>query len=229
VLAVVVIVILSTFLVPVFADLFTEFDAELPFLTRMLIASRKFSPHFWLMVVFIIAVLFGVYKLFTRTIGGKLLRDRLKLKLPIIGPIHLRIVSSRFARTFATLINSGVPILDSLSIARDAAGNEVVALDLDLIRNGVEKGQTLETSLRESTSFPPLLMDMVTVGEQAGNLGEVLTYTANIYDEEVNSILSNLITIIEPFLVLGMGILVALVLYSFFIPYIDLLTAVGQL
>ncbi len=229
VLAVIVSVIISIFMVPVFVNLFKELKTGLPLITRVLIATGNLLPHFWYVLVLIPLFLVGAYILLIRTIGGRLLIDRLKLKLPIIGGIVLTTVAARFARTFATLLHSGVPILESLSITRETAGNEVVAMDLESIRNGVERGQTLESSLQKSTVFPPLLVDMIIVGEQAGNLDAVLTQIADVYDEEVNISMSNLTTIIEPLLILGMGLVVAFVFSSFFVPYIDLITAMGQM
>ena len=229
IVAIAVVFVLSTLLVPVFAEMFAEFDAQLPVATRVLLASRELQPLFWGLLVGIVVFLTVIRKLMRNTYGGRLLLDRAKLNVPLFGGIHLKLVATRFARTFATLINSGIPILEALSITRDALGNEVVALNVDSMRSNVEKGKTMETALRETTLFPPLVTDMLIVGEEAGTLGEVLTHIADVYDEEVDSTLANLVRIMEPCLILAMGVLVAFVLYSFFVPYIDLFTAIGEL
>lgn len=226
---VVVIAIIVSMAISVFMRLFEELGVELPFLTRALIAVGTFLLQFWYVLVLIAAFLIIAPNFLRKTIGGRFLLDRLKLKLPLIGGIILTRVASRFARTFATLFSSGVPMLESLSISRETVGNEVVAMHLESIRKGVERGESLESSLQKSTVFPPLLADMIVVGEQSGTLDTVLGQIADIYDEEVNVSLSNLTTVIEPLLILGMGVLVALIFFSFFTPYINLIAALGQM
>jgi type IV pilus assembly protein PilC len=226
-MAFIVIIILSTTVMPVFVDLFEEVEADLPLLTRSLIGTADFIHHFWYLPV-IVVVLLGVgFWLLRQTVGGKLLIDRLRLKVPVFGPLYLRMLISRFTRTFAILLESGVPILETLNVCAEACENGIVARKLNEIREGVERGESLETCLEDPGVFPPLLVDMLVVGEEAGALESVLNKVAEVYEEETSNIASTLATAMEPILVVIMGALVAFVFSSLFVPYIDLISRMG--
>lgn len=226
-MAFIVIIILSTTVMPVFVDLFEEVGADLPLLTRSLMGTADFIHHFWYLPV-IVVILLGVgFWLLRQTVGGKLLVDRLRLKTPVFGPLYLRMLISRFTRTFAILLESGVPILETLNVCAEACENGIVARKLDEIRAGVERGESLETCLEDPGVFPPLLVDMLVVGEEAGALESVLNKVAEVYEEETSNIASTLATAMEPILVIMMGALVAFVFSSLFVPYIDLISRMG--
>ncbi len=226
-MAFVVIIVLSTTVMPVFVDLFREVEAELPLLTKILIGTADFIHHFWYLLVIVAAFLGIGYWLLRQTVGGKLLIDRLRLKIPVFGPLYLRMLISRFTRTFAILLESGVPILEALNVCAEACENGIVARKLDEIRQGVERGENFEKCLENPGVFPPLLVDMLIVGEEAGALESVLKRVAGVYEEETSDIASTLATAMEPLLIIMMGVLVAFVFSSLFVPYIELISRMG--
>jgi type II secretory pathway component PulF len=227
VMAFIIIIVLSATVMPVFADLFEEVGADLPLLTRILIGTADFIHHFWYLPVIVVALLGIGYWLLRQTVGGKLLIDRLRLKIPVFGPLYLRMLISRFTRTFAILFESGVPILETLNVCAEACENEIVARKLDEIRQGVERGDSFEKCLEDPGVFPPLLVDMLIVGEEAGALESVLNRVAGVYEEETSDIASTLATAMEPVLLIMMGALVAFVFSSLFVPYIELISRMG--
>ncbi len=227
--AVLIAVLLTTYIMPIFIQLFDEFGIKLPLLTRVVITSVRALPHIWYLFILVPAGLFVLYKLFTKTMPGRLLSDRLKLRLPIIGRITTKVVAARFARTMAILYHSGVPIVEAMTVLQDTVGNEVAALMIRNIRSGIEKGNSLETSFEGVSVFPPLLVDMLIIGEQSGRLDEVLPQIASIFEEELDITMSGIGAILEPLLILGMGVAVAIVFSAFFVPYISLLGAAAQL
>lgn len=222
-----VIILMSVVVIPVFVSAFEELRIDVPPLTRALINTANFLQQFWYLFLIIAGFFIASYYLLNRVIAGQLLIDRLKLKMPIFGPIHLRMVISRFTRTLGILLQSGVSILEALDISAETCGNEIVAKKLDEIRQGIEKGETLESCLAEPGIFPPLLTDMLIVGEEAGALENVLDNVAAVYEEETSDVVSNLTTVAEPVLIIAMGFLVAFVFSSLFVPYIKLVAAIG--
>ena len=228
-MAFIVIIILSATVMPVFVDLFKEVKTDLPLLTRILIGTADFIHHFWYLPMIVVALLGVGYWLLKQTVGGKLLADRLRLKIPVFGPLYLKMLISRFTRTFAILLESGVPILEALNVCAETCENEIVARKLDDIRQGVERGENLEKCLEDPGVFPPLLVDMLVVGEEAGALETVLKRVAGVYEEDTSDVASTLATAMEPILIIIMGALVAFVFSSLFVPYIQLISSMGEI
>ncbi|MBT3379326.1 MAG: type II secretion system F family protein [Lentisphaerae bacterium] len=227
VFALAICILLASMVVPVFADLLRDFESELPFLTQVVMAFVRWLPGNWFMLILMPLAAFLVYRLLGRMFPFRLVRDRAKLSLPIIGKLNQRILASRFARTFAILYESGVHIIDALTIAKEAVDNEVANVDISRMQEAVEDGQSLEDALQNTSVFPPLFVDMVVVGEQTGALPDVLPQVAALYEEEVNIAMDNLGAIIEPALILVTGGFVATVFYAFFIPYLRLLSVIA--
>ncbi len=222
-------VLLSTFIAPVFAELLGDFQAELPLWTRIVMAIVAWVRTYWYLVLLIPIAVVVLYKVVSCLFPVRLVRDRLKLALPMLGRLNQRVLAARFARTFSILFDGGINIIESLAIARQAISNEAAKLDIDKLQTAVEGGMSIEDALKKTSVFPPLLVDMIVVGEQSGTLPEVLPQVAHLYEEEVNISLGNVSTIIEPFLILATGLLVAGVFYAFFVPYLKLISAIGGL
>lgn len=229
VLAIAVCVVLSIFIMPVFVRLVEDFDADMPVLTEGIVNAVKLFPHVWGYVVAIPVILYIFYRfVLKKTLPGRLLIDRTKLAMPVIGSVSRKIMAARFARTFSILYHSGVPIIDALDIAHKAVGNEVAGLQMQDMRKSIERGESLEDSLKGQRAFPPLMVDMMIVGERSGRLGDVLPQIADIYEEDVSVTMSTIGPIIEPLLILAMGVIVAVVFAAFFLPYIRVLSAAGS-
>jgi len=228
-LAVTICVVLATFIAPVFAELLEGFDAELPILTRAVMGFVSWLPAHWYWLIVVPVLIHVAYRGLTRLFPVRLVRDRVKLSFPVTGTLCRRMLAAKFARTFAILFESGINILEALAIAQEAVNNEAASLDIGKVQKAVEEGRSLEEALKQTSVFPPLLIDMMTVGEQAGTLPEVLPQIASLYEEEVNIAMNNLATVIEPLLILATGILVAGVFYAFFVPYLRLISAISGL
>ena len=225
VVAIVVCGVLSTMVIPKFAEMFESFNADMPPLTNAIASVVMWLPKNWYWLLLGLLALIVVYRLAIRTFPARLLADRIKLRAPVIGNVTHKLIAARFARTFSMLFESGVPITETLAICRSTVDNEVVALKVDDIREGVENGKSLEASMKGGDVFPPMLTDMVAVGEQAGRLDEVLPQTADVYDNEADITLSTIGSIIEPLLIIVIALLVLLVFVGFFLPYINLLNS----
>ena len=223
---------ITTFLivkvVPVFGGIFADFGANLPGPTQFLLDLSDFIRGNWLILIAIIAgTIFGV-RAFVRSERGSKLWDRWKLKLPIFGPLIHKICMTRFARTFAQLIRSGVPILEVMSIVGDTSGNDVVAQAIKGVASDVEKGDHLASSLARQPIFPPMLIRMVSAGEATGKIDVMLEKMADFWDEEIEAILSALTSLIEPLLIVFLGVIVGGIVIAMFLPIFKLNDVVSQ-
>src|SRR5213082_2768045 len=200
---------ITTFLivrvVPIFGEIFADFGAKLPAPTQFLIDVSNFVRGEWyFLVAGIGGAIFGV-RAFLRSTRGKQLWDRWKLKLPVFGPLVHKIWMSRFARTFAQLIRSGVPILEVLDIVGGASGNHVVETSINGVSSDVEKGDNLSVALSKKAIFPPMMLRMVAAGEATGKIDTMLEKMADFWDEEVEAMLDALTSLIEPLLIVFLG------------------------
>jgi type IV pilus assembly protein PilC len=217
---------ITTFLivkvVPVFGQIFEDFGAALPAPTQFLLDVSTFVRGYWyLILAFVGGTIFGV-RTFLRTERGARIWDRAKLKLPIFGPLVHKICMTRFARTFAQLIRSGVPILEVMDIVGDTAGNYVVADAIKLVSADVEKGDHLTNALSRQPIFPPMLVRMVSAGEATGKIDSMLDKMADFWDEEIEAILDALTSLIEPLLIVVLGVIVGGIVIAMFLPIFKL-------
>jgi type IV pilus assembly protein PilC len=224
--------LITTFLivrvVPIFGEIFKDFGANLPAPTQFLIDLSDFVRGEW---YFLLAGLIGAIvglRMFLRSKRGKELWDRWKLKLPIFGPLVHKIAMSRFARTFAQLIRSGVPILEVLDIVGGSAGNHVVEDSLKAVATDVEKGDNLSVSLSRKKIFPPMLLRMVAAGESTGKIDTMLEKMADFWDEEIEAMLDALTSLIEPLLIVFLGVIVGGIVIAMFLPIFKLNEVVSQ-
>ncbi|HEY2943989.1 MAG TPA: type II secretion system F family protein [Vicinamibacteria bacterium] len=223
-IAAIVIAVILWKVIPTFAAMFEGLGAQLPLPTRIVIAlSNWFVRLLPFLVIFIVAGVF-LFKRYYATYGGKRVVDRIILKLPILGVLMQKIAVARFCRTLATLISSGVPILDGLEITARTAGNSIIEDAIMAVRKGVEGGLTLAQPLKESGVFPNMVVQMIGVGEQTGALDAMLSKIADFYEEEVDQAVANLLTLMEPVMILFLGTTVGGIVISMYLPLFDLIS-----
>ena len=209
--------------IPVFAGLFESMNAQLPLPTRIVITtSAWFARLLPFLIIIAIAFVFA-FKKYYSTYSGRRVVDRILLKLPIIGMLLRKVAVARFSRTLATLTASGVPILDGLEITARTAGNAIVEDAIMVVRKGVEGGLTLAQPLKETGVFPSMVVQMIAVGEQTGALDAMLSKIADFYEDEVDQAVANLLTLLEPVMILILGITVGGIVISMYLPLFDLI------
>jgi type IV pilus assembly protein PilC len=223
---------ITTFLlvrvVPIFGEIFKDFGAKLPAPTQFLLDVSDFIRARWYYLILGIGgTIFGI-RTFLRSKRGKEWSDRWKLKLPVFGPLVHKICMSRFARTFAQLIRSGVPILEVLDIVGGSSGNHVIETSLKSVSVDVEKGDNLSTALSKSAIFPPMLLRMVSAGEATGKIDTMLEKMADFWDEEIEALLDALTSLIEPMLIVVLGLIVGGIVIAMFLPIFKLNEVVSQ-
>ncbi len=228
ILSAAVVIILSLTVLPVFSDMIAELGAETPAVVGFLAVVGGFVRSYWFVIV--ILVLFFIFlpsilKLFP---AGAVLCDRFKLKTPVFGRIFLSISISRFSRNLAIMLASGVRITEAFDACAEGSGNSVIRGKLYGISESIEKGGSIESILSDPGIFPPLLVDMLVVGEKSGELEKVLNRVADVYGREAEDSISTFAAVLEPALILCMGILVAFVFASLFLPYISIISAMGS-
>lgn len=219
-----VIILLLWKVVPIFATLFAGLGAELPLPTRIVIQMSNFVGSIFglLIVVFAVAAIFGI-KMWYGTKQGRYILDSVLLKLPVLGLLLRKIAVARFTRTLGTLISSGVPILEGLDITARTAGNAVVERALNQVRRALEEGKSLTEPLKESAVFPGMVTQMIAVGEQTGAMDAMLQKIADFYEEEVDAAVKDLLTALEPVMIVFLGLVVGGVVISMYLPLFSLI------
>jgi type IV pilus assembly protein PilC len=223
---------ITTFLivrvVPIFGEIFKDFGAKLPAPTQFLMDVSDFVRGNWYFLALALGgTIFGI-RYFLHSKRGKQLSDRWVLKLPIFGPLVHKICMSRFSRTFAQLIRSGVPILEVLEIVGGTSGNHVIETSIKSVSEDVEKGDNLSVSLSKKKIFPPMLLRMVAAGEATGKIDTMLEKMADFWDEEIEALLDALTSLIEPLLIVFLGVIVGGIVIAMFLPIFKLNEVVSQ-
>ncbi|HHT9127093.1 MAG TPA: type II secretion system F family protein [Candidatus Brocadiia bacterium] len=214
--------ILMTFVVPKFIGIFERAGLTLPLPTRILIFINHMVHTYWYVLIGVVGIGFLVFYQYIRTKKGRRQWDTLKIKIPIIGPLFLKVAMSRFSSVLGTLYKSGLPILQALDIVSDVVGNAFIAELVKELRGRVREGEGLAQPMKEYSVFPPMVVQMVTVGEETGAMDEMLAKVSQYYDTEVDYAIKNLSTLVEPILLLFLGIMVAFLALSIFMPMWDL-------
>lgn len=222
---VVALVIITVFVIPSFASVFGKLGAELPLATRILIWVSDFVRHNGHYLLVLLGGLFFSLKAYIRTDDGALWWDKIRLKWPLLGSIYERIALGRFARSFAMMIGAGVPILQSLSVVADSVGNRYVGNAVRSMYSGIERGDRLTNTAAATGLFTPVVLQMMTVGEETGAVDDLLNEVADFYEQEIDYELKQLADSIEPILLTFMGILVLILALGVFLPVWELGTA----
>jgi type IV pilus assembly protein PilC len=224
VIAAVVVTVILWKVIPTFANLFAGLGAELPLATRVVIAMSNgivvFGPY---MVVGLIAAAFG-FRSYYASPGGRALIDGMTLKLPIMGALLRKIAVARFCRTLSTLLSSGVSILEALDITARTAGNVVIEASVMTTRRSIERGETIAQPLRETAVFPPMVVQMIGVGEATGALDTMLAKIADFYEEEVDIAVAGLLTLLEPIMIAVLGVVVGGIVIAMYMPIFGLIS-----
>jgi len=224
--AVLVIIFMMTFIIPTFATMFKSMGADLPLPTKIVLWMSDFTRK-WIIVIGLVcaAVIYGIKKYY-QTDHGSMTIDVLMLRLPVIGVLIRKVAVARFTRTLGTLISSGVPILEALRITARSAGNRVVEKAVMQARVAVSGGRTLAEPLRSTPVFPPMVLHMISVGETTGALDAMLSKIADFYDDEVDSAVSALTSLLEPLMIVFLGVVVGGLVVAMYLPIFRLVTLV---
>ncbi len=215
-------IVLLTFVIPQFVNMFTKSGLELPWPTKIAIALNIYLTHYWYVILgALVAVVFGLVQYF-KTQNGKYVRDSFLLRVPILGPLFQKAAMSRFASIFAILQSSGVPVLQSLTILSDTIGNEAVGRSFDQVKEKIEEGSGIANPLKTAPFFPPMVVDMIAIGEESGNIEEMLREISKHYDDEVEYAVKALSDAIGPILIVGLAAVVGFFALAIFMPMWDL-------
>ena len=204
--------------IPVFAQLFAGLGGELPFLTRAVVGASNFLGRFFPLIIIGIALIIMAVKRYHKTERGRRVIDGFVLKLPVVGMLVRKIAVARFCRTLATLTSSGVPILDGLEITAKTSGNAIVEDAIMAVRKSVEEGKTISGPLAETKVFPPMVVQMVNVGEQTGALDQMLSKIADFYEEEVDTAVAGLMKLLEPVMIVILGGIIGTIVTAMYMP-----------
>lgn len=214
--------IIFTFVIPKIANIFVSMNKKLPWYTEILMDISFFILNYWwAIILFTFAVVYLVKKHYS-TPAGKIKKDRLFLKAPLFGEIVRMVAVTRFASTMATLLNGGVPLVTALGIVKSVVGNEVLASAISEAKENITEGQNISEPLRRSGEFPSLLIHMIAIGERTGELPPMLTMVAENYEEQVNGKIERMTSMLEPMMIVFMGLAVGIIVMAVFVPLLDL-------
>jgi type IV pilus assembly protein PilC len=225
--AVIVVMILMIFVIPVFESMFKSAGQTLPLPTLIVLAMSKFVKSYILFIIPAIGILIFLLRRYYKTENGRGVIDSLLLKAPVFGPLFQKIAVARFSRTLGTLVSSGVPILDGLSIVSRTSGNKTIETAILNARSSIKEGETIAEPLGRSGVFPPMVIQMISVGESTGALDSMLSKIADFYEEEVDVAVANLTSLLEPFLMMFLGVVIGGVVISMYLPIFQMASAVG--
>ncbi len=215
------IALLMTFAVPKFKSIYQGMNTELPALTQGLISvADAFTGYWWLMLLLVVLAAAGVQQ-WRRTAAARVFLDKLKFRLPLFGTLTRKISIARFSRTFGTLVDGGIPILLALNIAKDTAGNIIIEQSLDHVASNVKEGERIAKPLRGSGVFPPVVIHMISVGEESGRLGAMLGRIATNYDKQSRVAIKAMMTVLEPLIIVMLAAVVTLIILAMLLPMLN--------
>jgi type IV pilus assembly protein PilC len=226
-MVIMIVTAMLVFVVPQFETLYSQLGGQLPFLTRILLNVSRFVAG-WGGGVVVIAVVVGViaFRRFHATPAGRFAVDRAKLRAPVFGPLVQKTVLSRFSRTLSTLLGSGVPILQSLEIVSETVNNDVVSRAVKDVQDSVREGESLAVPLAKHSVFPPMVVQMLAVGEETGAIDVMLDKVGDFYDAEVSAAVDSLTSLIEPILIAVMGSVVGGMVVALYLPMFNIINLV---
>jgi type IV pilus assembly protein PilC len=230
VLALAIMTFLIIFIVPRFEAIFHDMlgDKPLPAITLFVIGVSDFMQKHWAILLGTVAGIIVAYKVVARTRAGRAILDRIKLRAPLFGDLIRKTSISRFSRTLGTLVTSGVPILQALTITRETAGNTVMARAISQVHDSVKEGESIVQPLEASRAFPPMVISMIDVGEETGQLPEMLLKIAEVYDDEVDNSVAALTSLLEPIMIVFLALVVGTIVIALFMPLISIISGLQQ-
>jgi type IV pilus assembly protein PilC len=223
-----VVAFMLAFIVPAFSKVYSSFNKELPAVTKLLIAMSDVVTHYWWMVLIVIVVGIWSFKRYRATPKGKLVVDRMNLKIPVIGPVLRKIAIARFAETWAGATKGGIPILKALTISAQTAGNRVITDAVLGVMDKVESGSPVSPALDQTGEFPPLVTQMIAAGERAGSLDFMLDEIGIYYKRDVDYSVERLTKMLEPMMTIGVGGIVLFVLLALYMPVFNLTNVIKR-
>ena len=209
--------------IPQFKTVFDDLGAELPIPTMLLLKLSDFLVAFWWLLPAVPFSIYVTYKTIVKNKGGRIALDKFKLHMPLFGEIIKKSVISRFCRTLGTLITSGVPILEALSIVKNAVGNEVISNAVQVVHDSIREGESIAEPLAQTKVFDEIVINMIDVGEETGELDKMLIKVADNYDDEVDAAVGALMSIMEPMMIIGMGMTIGFIVVALFLPLVSLI------
>ncbi|MDH4179022.1 MAG: type II secretion system F family protein [Armatimonadota bacterium] len=216
------------FVLPKFKGIFETMGLDLPLTTKLMLNSSTYMKNYWYIYLVVIAGSVVLFRVFGQTERGKYAIDAAKLRVPIFGDLILKTAVSRFARTFGTLITSGVPVLRALEIVSETAGNRVISETVVRAKHSIKEGEKISTPLFGSKIFPVMVTQMIAIGEETGRLDQMLEKVSNFYDDEVDNTLKGLTSLIEPLMIVGLGLIVGFIAVSVISPIYSLVGSLGS-
>ncbi|MCM8784378.1 MAG: type II secretion system F family protein [Candidatus Omnitrophica bacterium] len=216
-------ILMVTFVLPRFAKMFSRFKTSLPLPTRILLVINHLTSNYGIFLLGGLVILIFALIKFNQTPKGKEFFDRLKLKLPIFGPLFLKLALSRFCRTTSGLIQSGIPVIKTLELVEQVTGNVIISRSIENIKIGINTGESLQGMMRQEKIFPPMVVQMVAIGEETGKIDELLLKVSDYFDYQINYTVKNLTTLIEPILLLVLGGAVLIMSLAIFMPMWNLI------
>lgn len=220
-------IFLIVFVIPIFKDIFSGFGAELPFLTRVIIGISDFLRAKILYIIPVVGLGVWLFKKWMKTPKGQEKVDEISLKLPVFGILLKKVAIAKFTRTLGTLIKSGVPILQGLETVAKTAGNKVIEKAINASRDSIKEGGRISDPLKKANIFPPMVIQMISVGEETGGLDTMLNKIADFYDQEVDTAVKGLTSMIEPIIIIVLGFVVGTIVIAMFMPMFALGDMVG--
>lgn len=222
-----VIFLLVAFVLPTFVEIFASTGAEIPPLTAGVMAVSLFCNKYWyLIIIAIVGFIFGIKKII-KTKKGKRVFNRIQLKLPLFGPVIKKAINARFTRVLATLLESGVPILRSFEIVADSVGNEIVGDSILVVKKEIEAGESISKPLEKAGMFPAMVVNMIDVGEESGNLVEMLNKVADFNERELEQAIRDMLAMFEPIIILILGVVVGVLVVAMYLPIFGLADAIA--
>lgn len=215
-------VVLLTFVIPQFVGIFSRTGLELPWPTKIAILMNFYLKNYWYLILGILVVLIFGLRQYFKTQNGKLVKDSFLLRMPIVGPLFQKAAMSRFASIFAILQSSGVPVMQSLGILSDTIGNAAIARSFNYVRDKIEEGSGIAAPLKTAPYFPPMVVDMIAIGEESGNIEEMLREISKHYDDEVEYAVKALSDVIGPILIVGLAAVVGFFALAIYLPMWDM-------
>jgi general secretion pathway protein F len=211
-----------TFIVPRITMIFEKQHAELPRITKGLIGASDFLSTYWWLIIGVVFVCFTLWRTWIATEKGKLTWDRNKLRFPIYGGLHLKLVSARFARTLGTMLQSGLTMMPALDVVKSIIGNAFIEGHMDEVKAGVRRGRDLAVPLKETGLFPPMMLHMIDLGQRSGEMDEMLIRVADTYDDDVRLTIDAAVGLLEPLIIIIMGLFVGFLVLAILLPILNM-------